>query len=107
MMSLMFTMLAVSASAAVYKGQREYVRNCISCHTTGQDFVYSKTSLEWRKFMAKKGDRLKSLHINSTNPEAKGSDKYFNSKAYEKNTRHLQDFLIEYAKDSGRIPACN
>lgn len=93
--------------AAAYKGQDQYVKKCVKCHTAGQEFVATKTSAEWKKLMADGGEPLKSIHINSTKKEAKDSIEYFESTAYTKYSRHLKDFLMEYAKDSGRVPACN
>ena len=39
--------------------------------------------------------------------DAKKSWKYFKSKKYTKKSKHLKQFVIEYAKDSGNVPACN
>ena len=55
--------------------------------------------------MKKKGKALAELHLEDD--KAKKSWKYFNNKLYAKDSRHLEDFLIEYAKDSGNVPACN
>ena len=55
--------------------------------------------------MKNQGEGLAKLH--TENEKAKGSWKYFESKKYQKNAKHLRDFLVEYAKDSGNVPACN
>ncbi|MBE0513825.1 cytochrome C [Sulfurimonas sp.] len=96
---------SISASAAIYKGQREFVRNCVSCHKAGQSYVATKRKMEWKSYTRANGKRLKEIHLNSD--KAKKSHKYFESKNFSKNTRHLEDFLLEYAKDSGNVPACN
>ena len=55
--------------------------------------------------MKKKGKPLAKLHLKDK--DAKKSWKYFKSKTYTKKTKHLKQFLVEYAKDSGNVPACN
>lgn len=93
--------------AAVYKGQNEFIKKCTKCHKNGQDFVSTKTQKEWKKLMNNQGEELASIHINSTNKDASASAEYFESSSYTKKAKHLSDFLEEYAKDSGRVPACN
>ncbi|MFC2074074.1 cytochrome C, partial [Campylobacterota bacterium] len=62
---------------------------------------------DWKKLLNKKqkGMELAQIHLDSD--KAKKSWKYFNSKKYRKKARHLRDFMVEYAKDSGNVPACN
>jgi len=90
--------------AAAYKGQRVYAKNCVSCHGK-QKFIASKTQAQWGVTLQNKGENLAMLHLKSQ--KAKESWKYFKSKKYTKKVRHLKDFLVEYAKDSGKVPACN
>ncbi len=92
-------------SAAVYKGQKIFVRKCVSCHTTGQSFVSSKTTFEWEELMENKGKELIIIHLRDKN--ASDSWDYFKSKKYTKKAKHLKEFLMEYAQDSGIVPACN
>jgi hypothetical protein len=92
-------------SAAIYKGYRVYVQECSKCHTDKQAFVKSKTIQEWSKLMANHGKPLKEIHLK--NDKAKSSWNYFNTKKYTKKSKHLKEFLIEYAKDSGKVPAFN
>ncbi len=95
--------------AAVYKGQRVYVKKCRKCHGGGQELAASHRMKTWSKIMKKKhkksGFGLAQLHLE--NKKAKKSWKYFKSKKYSKKAKHLKDFLVEYAKDSGNVPACN
>ena len=103
---LSLTILSLSTSqAAIYKGQRVFKKKCVACHDNGQNFV-SKYSIEyWENIMKTDGTPLKELHTKSE--KAKDSAKYFNSKSYTKKVKHLKQFLIEYAQDSGNVPACN
>ena len=102
---LVFTSL--TSNAAIYKGQREFVKKCVKCHKTGQAFVSQKKKRVWKKLMKKKGKKLADLHIESSNPKAKKSKRYFKGRKFTKKAKHLKQFLIEYAADSGNVPACN
>jgi hypothetical protein len=99
----LFTSLA--SQAAIYKGQKVFIKQCLKCHKGGQSFVAEKKMRSWKKLMKKKGKPLAKLHLKSK--KAKKSWKYFKSRKYSKKTKHLQQFLVEYAKDSGNVPACN
>jgi len=94
-----------SSNAAIYKGQRVFVKKCLKCHEGGQEFVAKYKIKKWKKWMKKKGKGLAKLHLKEN--EAKKSWKYFKSKKYSKKTKHLKQFVVEYAKDSGNVPACN
>lgn len=96
---------SVSLNAAVYKGQKVYVKKCRKCHGGGQSVAASKTMRSWKKLLKKKGAGLSNMHL--SNEKAKSSWKYFKSKKYKKRAKHLKDFMVEYAKDSGNVPACN
>jgi cytochrome c1 len=94
-----------SSNAAIYKGQRVFVKQCLKCHKEGQNFVATYKMRKWKKWMKNKGKPLAQLHLK--NKKAKKSYRYFKSKKYTKKTKHLKQFLVEYAKDSGNVPACN
>jgi len=103
-----FSLLFIPAlEAAVYKGQKTYVKKCRKCHGVGQKIAASKRMKEWKVLLNKKnkGAELAKIHLDSE--KAKKSHQYFNSKKYRKRARHLRDFMVEYAKDSGNVPACN
>ncbi len=104
LLSIMFLTL-VPANAAIYKGQKVFVKRCLSCHKGGQSFVAEYKMKVWKKLMKKKGKPLAKLHLKDK--DAKKSWKYFKSKKYTKKSKHLKQFVIEYAKDSGNVPACN
>jgi len=96
---------SVSMEAAVYKGQKEFHKKCKKCHSDGQEIAATYKRNTWNKLMKNKGEGLAELHLK--NQKAKKSWKYFNSKSYQKKSKHLKDFMVEYAKDSGNVPACN
>ena len=104
--TLLLTFITLSNSqAAIYKGQKVFVKKCLKCHEAGQAFVATKKIRYWKKAMKKKGKKLAQLHLKDK--KAKKSWKYFKSKKYTKKSKHLKQFLVEYAKDSGNVPACN
>jgi uncharacterized membrane protein YgaE (UPF0421/DUF939 family) len=101
-----FSILCLSSlNAAIYKGQRIFVKKCVKCHYSGQSFIAKKEMSEWEELMQNKGKSLAKLHLKDE--KAKESWKYFKSKKYYKKSKHLKQFLMEYAKDSGNVPACN
>ncbi len=95
----------VTVDAAIYKGQKVFRKKCLHCHSSAQAFIASHTADEWKKLMGKDGSALAKLHLKTS--KAKRSWQYFKSQKYTKSTKHLQQFLVEYAKDSGNVPACN
>jgi len=106
LMLLVIAVLSVtSADAAIYKGQRIFIKKCLKCHDAGQNFIAKYRMRQWKKLMKKKGKPLAELHLKSK--KARKSWKYFKSKRYFKKSKHLKQFLVEYAKDSGNVPACN
>ena len=103
-LSLAFFTLS-SSNAAIYKGQRIFIKKCLKCHDSGQNFIAKYKMKKWKKLMKKKGKGLAEIHLKSE--KAKKSWKYFKSKKYARKSKHLKQFLVEYAKDSGNVPACN
>jgi mono/diheme cytochrome c family protein len=101
------TLLAGSTllNAATYKGQKIYMETCKECHGGGQAMAGSKKQRVWAKIMDNKGEKLAQIHLSSKKAEASWA--YFSDRAYTKDARHLEDFLTEYAGDSGNVPACN
>jgi len=102
---IFFMFFILSLDAAVYKGQQVFTRECMECHKICQEFVATKTKAEWKNLMKDKGKPLADLHLKDE--KAKKSWKYFKSKKYTKKSKHLKQFLVEYAKDSEKVPACN
>ena len=104
--SLIFFTLS-SAEAALYKGQKEYIKRCSKCHSSGHEFISKKSSLEWQEYMKESAAKLTSVHLQIGDEKIRNSYDYFKDGSIEKNSTHLLEFLMEYAKDSGRVPACN
>lgn len=104
MISLFFPL---ALDAALYKGQREFVKACIGCHESRQEFIITKNKKEWKELLQNNGQKLAKLHLSSSNKNAEASHDYFRDKSFVKNSKNLMQFLMEYAKDSGNVPACN
>ncbi len=103
--TLLFLAVVPMLDAATYKGQKAYIESCKSCHGGGQELAASKKMRTWEKIMDKKGEKLADIHMASKRAEA--SWDYFQDRKFTKDARHLEDFLVEYARDSGNVPACN
>ncbi|MFZ2889884.1 cytochrome C, partial [Sulfuricurvum sp.] len=88
-----------------YKGQKIYIDSCKECHGGGQELAASKKQRIWEKLMDNKGEKLAEIHLSSK--KAASSWEYFNDRSYTRGAKHIEDFLIEYASDSGNVPACN
>jgi len=102
-----FLLFIPSLEAAVYKGQKTYIKKCRKCHGGGLKVAASKRMKDWKKLLNRKNKGIKLAKIHTKSKKAKKSWRYFNSKKYRKKARHLKDFMVEYAKDSGNVPACN
>jgi len=90
---------------ATYKGQKIYMDACKECHGGGQEFAASKKQRAWEKLMNNKGEKLAYIHFDSK--KATASRDYFKDYSFTKGAKHLEDFLVDYASDSGNVPACN
>lgn len=101
----LFLVAEVSSSAAVYKGQRIFVKECRECHDSGQTMASSKKARVWKRLLDGDGEELASIHTESQ--KAKASWDYFKSDKFASKAKHLKDFMMEYSKDSGKVPACN
>lgn len=110
-LSAVLLLTAVSTQAALYKGQRIYSKVCIKCHTGGESFVGEKTQFEWEGYMENRGEKLANTHLESDKfkeeKNYKKYKKYFESKKFKKKAKHLKEFLMEYASDSGNVAACS
>lgn len=102
-----FVFTSLTSTAAVYKGQREFVKRCVKCHKAGQGFIATKNKKEWKQLMNANGKKLADIHLDSKDTQAVSSHEYFNDRKFTSKAKHLKQFLMEYAKDSGNVPACN
>ena len=102
---VMFIALPPHVSAASYKGHSLFKRKCFECHSEGLKFIKGKTTFEWEEIMEKKGMQVANIHFEL---DQKDEDfKYFRGSKYKRDSRHYLDFFLEYASDSGNVPACD
>jgi cytochrome c1 len=94
--------LPIFLHASVFKGQREYMKNCKPCHGSGTKVVTLKKADEWDVFFKNNGEIIAKLH--NSDKEAK---QYFSSERFKRYSKHLLDFFRKYAADSGNVPACS
>jgi len=91
-LALTFTTTLANASAA--KGQKIYAKKLKkACGMNGAKFAAKHTQDEWKE-MGKDG--LKN-EIKNTCSGAKLKPKYL---------KHVYDFVIKFASDSGNVPSC-
>jgi len=86
--------------ASVYKGQKEYMKKCKSCHGVGSKISMKYTTQQWEEFFANDGQKLVKIH-------EKKDVKYFLSDRFKKKKKHLLDFFKKFSADSGNVPACS
>ncbi len=95
-------LLGINIHASVYKGQKEYMKKCKVCHSSGAKLSKSKTMDEWIQLFSNNASKLKKIHNKD-----KKAIKYLNSERFKKKKKHLLDFFKKYAADSGNVPACS
>lgn len=100
---LFFIMISLLNGAGLYKGQKQFVKNCKVCHTDSSMIIESKTKQEWDDLLAENGKKLYEVHIEKKVDEQK-LQTIFKNENFIKKLKYLKKFLVEYAKDSGNIP---
>jgi len=107
MVFLILSVLLASMCPPVYadisKGQKVY-KKFLKKQTgvNGGIFAMQHTSDEWKDLFENNLEGLKKECIGKY-PETKS---FFESENFGKFAKHLEDFLIYYASDSGNIPDC-
>lgn len=99
---ILFGLLAVLTFAADEKrGQKYYLENCSSCHGAGNRGGGLANTREWKAYFKDDARMLKSMH------SEKEVLQYLQSSQFQKEKKRLFNFLIEFAKDSYKVPSCN
>ena len=99
---LMMISVVLVFGAHEKKGQKYYLKRCASCHGSGKMWGNVATQTEWKEFLTKNIDELKSFH--EKNPKV---IEYLDSNNFKKEKNRLIRFLQEFASDSESIPSCN
>jgi len=110
LMSLIFSSSLFAKTVPYFKGQKEYLKKCRSCHQGSRYFVNQYTIECWENIMINSGEKLVSLHS-----EIKAKDKeelqgieeiqeYFKGDRYEKRFKYIKAFVLRFAKDGDKNP---
>ncbi|MCK5538865.1 MAG: hypothetical protein KAI79_18710 [Bacteroidales bacterium] len=95
-----FTLMTTTASADAEKGKRVYQKFMkVDCVITGGAVAGKHTQKEWKKLT---GDAFKS-ELEKICPTTKS---FLDGAKFKKLENHLHDFMYEFGKGSGNIPAC-
>ena len=93
---------SVVSQASVYKGQRAFMKICKKCHKSGGKLAKEHSQDEWEEYFDNNAQLLLQAHKN----DQKALEK-LQSKRFKKSIRHMRQFFMKYANDSGNVPACN
>ncbi len=94
------TLVTTTATADSAKGKRVYQKFMKDdCGKTGGVVAGKHTQKEWKKLT---GDAFKA-ELEKICPNTKA---FLNSAKFKKLENHLHDFMYEFGKGSGNIPAC-
>lgn len=105
---LVIFILLISLSpvdASVYKGLKYFKQKCLHCHGKALEFVTHRSYDQWAEYLDADGGVLYDMHEKSA--DAVTAMEYFNGHKYRKSVKHFRDFFLEYASDTGNIPACD
>ena len=95
-----FTLMTTTASADAEKGKRVYQKFMKDdCVITGGAVAGKHTQKEWKKLT---GDAFK-VELKKICPTTKS---FLDGEKFKKLENHLHDFMYEFGKGSGNIPAC-
>jgi len=103
-----FVLLLLSiAEASVSQGKLIYTKECLQCHLNGKALSSHKTAQKWKELfnIYNKTNELAQTHLNTK--KAKSSWPYFHNASYQKDSKHLKDFMQKYSSDRGRHNSCN
>lgn len=101
---LMLGVVSTSAMADAAKGQKYYLKFLKKkTGITGAKFATQHTQAEWKELFANGGAAfIKEYSAKYPNL----ADFFAKDKFKNKYMKHISDFAIEYASDSGNVPSC-
>ncbi len=97
-------MVSTSALADAAKGQKYYLK--FMKKTTGLNgakFAAQHTQDEWKELFANDAEKF---IVEYSKKYPKASKFFAKDKFKSKYSKHISDFVIEYANDSGNVPSC-
>lgn len=100
----MVGMVSTSAMADAAKGQKYYLKFFKKkTSLNGGEFAKQHTQAEWKTYFADGGAKF----IAEYSKKYPKMEKFLNGDKFKnKYIKHISDFMIEYASDSGNVPSC-
>lgn len=83
-------------------GQKYYLKNCSACHGAGNRGGGLAKSYEWEEYFKDSAKMM--LFFHEEEPKAM---EYLKTDKFQKQSKKMLKFLIEFASDSPSIPSCN
>ncbi|WP_458700116.1 hypothetical protein ACKGJI_09830 [Sulfurospirillum sp. 1307] len=101
---MMVGVMSSSALADAAKGQKYYLKYLKkTTGINGAKFAVQHTQAEWKALFANGGEKFIDEY-SAKYPKAKAF--FAKDKFKKKYMKHIADFCIEYASDSGNVPSC-
>ncbi len=110
MLMLVFATSLSAKYISPFKGQKEYLKKCRTCHHGSSVFVPQFTQAYWKDIMQNNGEKLIKLHENIKADDVEKEQhinmihEYFSSKRYKKKFKYLNAFVMRFAKDGPKSP---
>ncbi len=104
-LSVVISTLVLSTSLFALQnvaGQRYYLKYCSACHGAGNRGGGLAKSYEWEDYFKNSAKMI--LFFHEDEPEALS---YLKTEKFQKQSRKMERFLIEFSSDSPNIPSCN
>lgn len=100
---LMLSLASTSAMADPAKGQKYYLKYMKdSTGMKGDKFTKLHTQAEWKALFEGSAEKF----VEEMSNKYPSSKEFLNGEKFPKFMPHIKDFCIEYALDSGKVPAC-
>ncbi len=91
-----FITLTLPLTAKPYfKGQKEYLKKCRSCHEGSQILIPKYTADRWAELLDNNGSMLADLHVNN-----KETQEYFKSSRYLKKVNYMEAYILHYLQSN-------
>ncbi|MDD3324705.1 MAG: hypothetical protein PHN38_06260 [Sulfurospirillaceae bacterium] len=99
----MMSIATTSVFADAQKGQKAYLKYLKSAtKLNGADFAKQQTQEEWKALFANDGAKF----IEKYSAKFPDAAEFFKGEKFKKLMNDVRDFCVEYASDSGNVPAC-
>lgn len=83
-------------------GQKYYLKYCSQCHGAGNRGGGLAKSYEWEEYFQNNAKLI--LFFHEEEPKAL---EYLKTEKFQRQSKKMKNFLIEFSSDSPNIPSCN